>query len=218
MYLLWTSPPPSLISNITIAWAVDREFFQILWGTRAPIGSLRGAAGSLWPPLGRYLDHFWVTGCAWLSGDLHSSPFGSPLGPVGLSGAPWVIGLHLDFILPANVAQAPRLLRRSSLPEFARGSFWLPLGCCWAPFASLLLALASSRSSFGSLLGPLAFLGCHLVSIRIHLGLPGVPFGIPGTAWVLVPRVEFHFAGTCCSSMVLAHKIKPPGETGRKVP
>ena len=70
-------------------------------------------------------------------------------------------------------------------------SCWLPLGCRWAPFGSLWAALASSRPSFGSLLGPLAALGRHLGPIRVHLAFPWPPFGLPGAPWVPGLTLDF---------------------------
>ena len=116
--------------NITAAWAVDREFFYILWGAWAPFGSLWGALGlpldpfgRPWPPLGHHLGPFWVL---WLPLAVIWVLFGSiwpSLGlPLAFLGLPGCSGFTLEFILRANVAQVLRLRTKSSLPEFARGS------------------------------------------------------------------------------------------------
>ena len=91
----------------------------------------------------RHPDVFWTCpmsygvpkSCFWSWVGVPASPrslrslrasLGIPVGPLrgsfDLPGAPWVLGLTLDFILRANVAQVPRLRTKSSLPEFSSGS------------------------------------------------------------------------------------------------
>ena len=72
--------------NITAAWAVDREFFYILWVAWAPVAFLCGALGLPWVPYRATLGSPWAPlGRPWASFGCPWAPFGCPwdaLGPL----------------------------------------------------------------------------------------------------------------------------------------
>ena len=96
--------------NITSAWAVDRELFDIYLSLWLPLGVFGAPLAPPGPTVASVLTLLGALGLLWASFGCLWIPFGLPLGSLWLSlGGPWAtlaILLKIGRPLPRNVSNS----------------------------------------------------------------------------------------------------------------